>query len=106
MPERNSWAVGSTDKPLITTEDARTAVATLLTPGTSAVNARTGIRPGPGDPARVHQTTPTATGSVVVDAFQGALRASRGIGAYLTTLDTPKTLDVLAVPADPANDRY
>ncbi|WP_414936614.1 hypothetical protein [Amycolatopsis sp. cmx-11-51] len=106
MPERNSWAVGSTERPLITTEDARLAVSALLTPGTSAVSARNGIRVGPGDPGKVHQSTPTATGSVIVEAFQGAIRATRGLGSYLATLDSPKTLDILAVPADPANDRY
>lgn len=105
MPERNSWAVGSADKPFITTEDARIAASATLVPGPSAVTARNGIRVGPGEPGRVHQTVPTSTGSVVVEAFQCAVRASRGIGSYLATLDAPKTLDVLAVPADPANDR-
>ncbi|WP_116200736.1 hypothetical protein [Amycolatopsis circi] len=105
MPERNSWAVGSTDKPLISTEDARLAVSALLIPGANAVTARNGIRPAPGTPGRVHAAG-TASGSIVVEPFQGAVRASRGIGSYLVSLDTAKTLDVLAVPADPANDRY
>ncbi len=105
MPERTSWAVGSDTAPLITTEDARLAVSALLIPGPSGVTARDGIRPGPGTPGRVHAAG-TASGSIVVEPFQGSIRASRGIGSYLVSLDSPKTLDVLAVPADPANDRH
>ncbi|MET8846612.1 hypothetical protein [Amycolatopsis sp. NPDC004625] len=105
MPERTSWAVGSDAHPLVTTEDARVAVSALLVPGPSAITARDGIRPGPATPGRVHAAG-TASGSVVVEPFQGSIRASRGIGSYLVSLDSPKALDVLAVPADPANDRY
>jgi hypothetical protein len=94
VAERDSWAVmdGSTRK--VDAEDARLATTALLTPGTTSVRARQGLRPGPGNPGLV-----TASGTpdinVNVEKFQAVLTATRGLGEYIATLDADKTINVL-----------
>lgn len=94
MAERDSWAVmdGATRK--VDAEDARVATTALLTPGSSAIRARQGLRPGPGNPGLV-----TASGTpdinVKVEKFQAVLTATRGLGEYVATLDADKTINVL-----------
>lgn len=105
MTDRDSWAVGATGDRRVGAEDARLGVGTLLTPGTSAITALSGIRPGPGDPGKVAATgAPSA--NVTVNAFQAVINASRGYGPYLVTTDAQKTVAILDVPADPSNTRH
>ncbi|MFC9688855.1 hypothetical protein ACFTSF_09965 [Kribbella sp. NPDC056951] len=95
MAERNSWAVSDSPNGVITTEDARLAVSALIQSGTTSVTSRDGIRAGSGDPGLVAAATPTPDKVVTVQPFQMFMRASRGIGSYVQTLDSVKTLDLL-----------
>ncbi|MEV7091147.1 hypothetical protein AB0O07_35700 [Streptomyces sp. NPDC093085] len=103
-PERDSgWISGG----LVDAEDARLATGVLAAPGGGPVQARSGIRPAPGDPGRV-LATPTASGKVTVNPFQAVIQgtAATAAGAYLVTLDRTKTIDVLGpYPADPTHPR-
>ncbi|MFB6722918.1 hypothetical protein ACFCV3_22255 [Kribbella sp. NPDC056345] len=95
MAERNSWAVSDSPNGVITTEDARLAVSALMQPGATPVISRDGIRPGSGEPGLVAAAAPTPDKVVTVQPFQMFMRASRGIGSYVQTLDSVKTLDLL-----------
>ena len=90
-------------------QDARLATGTLAFPateqGVGQVQARSGLRPGPGEPGRVVVTT---TGVLEVLPFQGVIQDAEGSasGAYLVTLDMPKTIDLLGQrPADQEHPR-
>lgn len=101
---RTPWAVMDGASRVLDAEEARVAVGGLWTPGTTAVTARQGLRPGPGTPGKVKQTgTPGI--NVLVDAFQLLLTASRGSGPYIETEPAQLTVAVLDVPADPSNQR-
>lgn len=99
MAERYSWAVDD----LIGVEDARLALGALVSPGSSQIQAQTGIKPATGDPGKVDaQVTPDAT--VRVFRFQAFLQCSRGAvegGVFVLTLDSTKTVDILG--ANPAH---
>jgi hypothetical protein len=91
---------------LVDAEDARHAIGALWTPGSSALNTRQGLRPGPGSPGLVAATgTPGA--NVTVQAFQGGLPATRGTNnpPYIVTEPAQITVPILDVPADPSNQR-
>lgn len=106
MTERDSWAVGSDTDRRVDVEDARLALGALWTPDGAGIATRPGFRPGPGSGGRVTASAPTADVNVHVAAFQYVLPTTRGVGPYLTTLDSSKTIDILtANPADPANPR-
>jgi hypothetical protein len=106
MAERDSWAVGSDSDRRVDVEDARFGMGFALTPHTSAINARTGFRPGPTNPGAV-TASGTPDGNVQVAAFQLALRGTRGaLTPYICTLDSAKTIDILSTPADPSNTRH
>ncbi|MEU5847431.1 hypothetical protein [Saccharopolyspora shandongensis] len=107
MAERHSWAANQDERTgIVQADDARLALGALITPGTTPVAARTGLRPAPGNPGLVSTSSPTPDGRVTVAAFQHIMR-SRGTGPYIQTLDAPKMLDILATaPADPANPRH
>lgn len=94
MAERDSWATMNGATRVVDAEDARLGVGALLTPGTTALRSRQGIRLGPGNPGKV-----TATGTpdvnIHVEKFQAVLTASRGLGEYVATLDADKTIDML-----------
>lgn len=105
MAERDSWATtGGIDQ-----EDARMAVGALMTPGSTAISAKTGFRPGPGvlTPGTV-SATGTPDGYVHVTAFQAFLQTSRATpgGPYIMTLDATEDVNILSTPADPSNPRY
>lgn len=107
MAERNSWAVSDSPNGVITTEDARIAVSALMQTGPSPSTSRNGIRPGVGDPGNVAAAAPTPNKTVTVQPFQMFMRAGRGTGSYVQTLDAVKTLDLLtANPAHASNARY
>lgn len=108
MAERDSWAVqGTGSTRVVDAEDARGGVAALLTPGSTLVSARQGIRPGPGAPFKV-AATGTPGSDVTVQLGQAVLTASRAtanFGSYITSMDAVKTVHILDVPADPSNQR-
>ncbi|MFG3290492.1 hypothetical protein ACGF3G_17015 [Streptomyces sp. NPDC048179] len=114
--ERDSgWLSGQ----VVDAEDARLATGVLAAaaadPG-NLIAARTGLRPGPGNPSAsgglggpggVNATT-TVSRNVTVSPFQGIVQGTRAsaAGAYLITLGQQKTLDVLtAAPADSSKQR-
>ncbi|WP_372663727.1 hypothetical protein [Amycolatopsis kentuckyensis] len=106
MAERNSWAVSDSPNGVITTEDARLAVSAAVQSGPSPVLSRNGIRPANGDPGKVAAASPTPDATVTVQPFQMFMRASRGVGSYVQTLDAVKTLDLLKDnPAHSSNAR-
>jgi hypothetical protein len=107
MAERNSgWVSGR----LVDATDARLATGVLIAPdGGATIRSRGGIKPSAGSPGLVRATTPTSSGSVTVQPFQGVIQGTRGAanGPYLVTLDEVKTIDVLAVAphaSDPRQD--
>jgi len=106
---RNSWAVSASPGGIITTEDARLHIGALITPGSTNVKARTGLRPGAstaaGSPGLVAaQSTPDKT--VKVNAFQMFMQTGRGAGSYIQCLDVNTNIDLLtAHPADPSLQR-
>jgi hypothetical protein len=104
MPERDSGWVGGS---VVDAEDARLATASLAAPGKTPTQARSGLRPAPGDPGLV-RATPTASGSVTVQPFQAVIQGTRhsATGAYLATLDELKTINVLRVPAHASFGRF
>ncbi|MGW0758092.1 hypothetical protein ACWD1Y_16690 [Streptomyces sp. NPDC002814] len=105
--ERHSgWLSGS----VVDAEDARLATGVLAAasadPG-NPIAARTGIKPGPGNPGAV-EATATPSREVTVRPFQGVVQGTRSTaaGAYLITLGQQKRLDVLtAAPAHSSNPR-
>lgn len=106
MAERNSWAVSDSPNGVITTEDARLALSAALQSGPGPVLSRNGIRPANGNPGLVAAASPTPDGTVTVQPFQMFMRASRGVGSYVQTLDAVKTLDLLKDnPAHSSNGR-
>ncbi|MGW3648321.1 hypothetical protein [Streptomyces sp. NPDC000878] len=104
-PERDSaWISGG----VIDAEDARLATGVFAAPGAGPVQARSGIKPAAGDPGSVQQTA-TPSGKVTVNPFQAVIQGTRATsaGAYLATLDQPKTIDVLGTaPAGSADPRH
>ncbi len=96
MAERDSlWVTGVIDQ-----EEARVGQGAVWTPSISAVKAKTGIRPGPGNPGAVTATgTPDA--NVHVAPFQAVLQSGRGTvsGVYVMTLDAIKDINILSTPA-------
>lgn len=105
MAERISLSVSGQ---ATSAEDTRIAFGALWTPGTSAVKAKTGFRPGPG------ATTPgTVTASGTADAFvhvapfQSVLQTTRTAvgGVYIGTLDATKDINILSTPANATNPR-
>src|SRR5687767_6271391 len=104
MPERDSGWVGGN---VVDAEDARLATSVLAAPGRTPAQSRTGLRPAPGDPGLV-RATGTPSGNVTVQPFQAVIQGTRhaAAGAYLTTLDEQKTLDVLKVPAHGSYNRF
>jgi hypothetical protein len=105
---RNSWAVSAVGG-ILTTEDVRLHIGALLTPGSTNVKAKTGLRPGAstaaGSPGLVAaQGTPDKT--VKVNSFQAFLQTGRGAGSYIQCLDVNTNIDLLtATPADPSQQR-
>lgn len=96
MAERDSlWVTGVLDQ-----EEVRVGEAAIWTPATSAIRARTGIRPGSGNPGLVTASgTPDA--NVSVSAFQAVIQSTRAAaaGAYVVTNDAAKTINILSTPA-------
>ena len=105
MAERNSgWVSGG----LVDATDARLATGVLVAPGDGTpIRSRSGVKPAAGAPGLVQATSPTASGSVTVQPFQGVIQAARDVpaGPYLITVDEITTINVLAVKAHPANSR-
>ena len=103
MAARNSWAV-STAGGILTTEDVRLHVGALVTPGSTNVKSRTGLRPGGSTAAAspglvAAQSSPDKT--VKINPFQMFLQTGRGAGTYIQCLDVATNLDLLtAHPAD------
>ena len=103
--ERDSgWLSGG----VVDAEDARLATgvfASAPTDSTNPIAARTGIKPGPGNPGSV-EAEATPTRKVTVQPFQGVVQGTRTsyAGPYLITLGRMKTLDVLT--AAPAHSSY
>ncbi|MDH6520134.1 hypothetical protein M2164_006749 [Streptomyces sp. SAI-208] len=103
--ERDSgWLSGG----VVDANDARLATgvfASAATDSTNPIAARTGVKPGPGNPGGV-EAEATPSRSVKVQPFQGVVQGTRVsyAGAYLITLGRVKTLDVLT--AAPAHSSY
>lgn len=104
-PERDSgWISGG----VVDAEDARLATGVFAAPGAGPVQARSGIKPAAGEPARVRQTA-TPSGKVTVNPFQAVIQGTRATaaGPYLVTLDQTKTIDVLGTaPASSTDPRH
>ncbi|MFJ8913434.1 hypothetical protein [Amycolatopsis sp. NPDC102389] len=106
MAERDSWATMNGSTRVVDAEDSRVAFGALLQPGASAIANSVGIINAAGTPGLVAATSPTPDVNVKVSAFRSVIRASRGMGPYIATLDGDKTLNVLGTdPADPSNAR-
>lgn len=111
MAARNSWATqASGPTGLITVEDARLAIAALMTKGTGFTNMKSGFRPrsigNPDDPGVVYASgTPDAF--VHVASFQAFLQSTRSAaaGAYIMTLDVDFDVNILSTPANATNPR-
>ncbi|MEU0027674.1 hypothetical protein [Streptomyces sp. NPDC006335] len=103
--ERDSgWLSGG----VVDADDARLATGVLASAGADPGNpiaARTGIKPGPGNPGGV-EAEATPSRKVTVRPFQGVVQGTRATyaGAYLITLGQLKTLDVLGEA--PAHSSY
>lgn len=84
------------------------AIGALWVPGSTAINAKNGFRPGPGvlTPGTV-SATGTPDGYVHVTPFQAVLQTARATpgGPYIMTLDAVEDVNVLSTPADPTNPR-
>jgi hypothetical protein len=104
VADRNPLWVSHTPGGVITTDDARIGISSLWTPGSSAVNARKGLRPSGSTatttPGYVAQST-VADKNVKINAFQAVIPASRATGSFIVTLDAVKTIDMLT--AHPAH---
>jgi hypothetical protein len=104
MADRNPLWVSHTGTGVVTIDDARIGISAVWTPGSSNVNARSGLRPGgataPVAPGLVAQQT-VADKTVKVNAFQATIPASRATGSFIVTLDAVKTIDLLT--AHPAH---
>jgi hypothetical protein len=102
--ERDSgWISGG----VVDAEDARLATGVLAAPGAGPIQSRSGIRPADGNPGQVRALS-TPSKEVTVQPFQAVIQGTRATaaGPYLATLDTVKTVDVLASgPADSSNER-
>ncbi|MFJ4938226.1 hypothetical protein ACIP8U_30785 [Streptomyces pseudovenezuelae] len=103
--ERDSgWLSGG----VVDAEDARLATGVLASaaadPG-NPIAARTGIKPGPGNPGGV-EAEATPSRYVQIRPFQGVVQGTRApyAGAYLITLGQLKRLDVLTEA--PAHSSY
>ncbi|MEV7073442.1 hypothetical protein [Streptomyces sp. NPDC093990] len=103
--ERDSgWLSGG----VVDAEDARLATGVLASaaadPG-NPIAARTGIKPGPGNPGYV-EAEATPSRFVQIRPFQGVVQGTRApyAGAYLITLGQLKRLDVLTEA--PAHSSY
>jgi hypothetical protein len=106
VAERDSWATMNGSTRVVDAEDARLAITALVTPGSSSVRGRQGLRPGPGNPGLVTATTPTPDINIKVEKFQAVITATRGLGEYLATLDSDKTINVLGdTPAHGSQQR-
>ncbi len=106
MAERDSWATMNGSTRVVDAEDSRVAFGALLQPGASAIANSVGIINAAGTPGLVAATSPTPDVNVKVSAFRSVIRATRGMGPYIATLDGDKTLNVLGTdPADPSNAR-
>lgn len=109
MAARDSWATQAAGPTgTLDVEDARVALGALWLPGSSAVNVKSGFRPGGGltNPGQVTASgTPDAL--VHVAPFQLVLQTSRAPvgGPYIITLDAQFDVNVLSTPADPTNPR-
>jgi hypothetical protein len=103
VAERSSlWVTADIDQ-----EEARVGTGALLVPGTSAVKAKSGFRPGPGTSPGLVQASGTPDANVSVAPFQAFLQTSRASvgGPYSLTLDSSKTINILSTPADATNPR-
>jgi hypothetical protein len=102
-PERDSgWISGG----VVDAEDARLATGVFAAPGAGPVQARSGVKPAPGEPGRV-LPTPTVSGKVTVNPFQAVIQGTRttAAGPYLVTMDRAKTVDVLGTAPATSNPR-
>jgi hypothetical protein len=103
MADRNPLWVSHTGG-VVTTDDARIGLSAVWTPGSSNVNARSGLRPAGAtaavSPGLVAQQT-VADKTVKVNAFQATIPASRATGSFIVTLDAVKNIDLLT--AHPAH---
>lgn len=104
MADRNPLWVSHTPGGVVTIDDARIGVSALWAPGSSAVNARKGLRPSGSTatttPGYVAQQT-VADKTVKINAFQAAIPMSRATGSFIVTMDAVKTIDLLT--AHPAH---
>jgi hypothetical protein len=102
MPARDPWFIMDGAAALVDAEEARLGAAGIFTPGDTGVLARSGVLPSGVTPLRVHQT-PTASGSLLVEAGQGVIQGTTSAtqGTYTATVDSQLTLAYLATyPAD------
>ncbi len=96
MAERDSlWVTGVLDQ-----EEARVGSVALISPATSAVKSKSGLRPSSGSPGQVTATgTPDSNGHVAAcSAFMQDVRGTNG-GVYVLTLDATKDINILSTPA-------
>jgi hypothetical protein len=103
VADRNPLWVSHTGG-IVTTDDVRIGISSVWTPGSSAVNARKGLRPSGSTatttPGYVAQST-VADKNVKINPFQASIPASRATGSFICTLDATKTIDMLT--AHPAH---
>lgn len=106
MTVRNSWAV-TAGGGLISVEDARLAIGSLVAAGASAFKAKSGFRPGPGASPGLVTATGTPDGFVHVAPFQLMLQSGRATapGVYLCTIDAIADVNILSTPANATNPR-
>jgi hypothetical protein len=99
----SGWVPGA----VMDQNDARLATGVLAMAGAGPIQSRSGIKPAGGSPGLVQQTG-TASSSVLVNAMQATIQATRATsgGPYLATMDAQLTLDILSAhPADATNTR-
>lgn len=105
MAERVSWAV-SHSPGVITTVDARHVVGSMMWPGSSAVNKRSGRVPKLNLDAFNVTATGTPDGFVHVAPGHMWTMGTRSIAPYIQTLDAIKDINILATPAHATLTRW
>ena len=109
MAETSSWATQNTGPTgVLDSRESSIHIGGLFLPHTTAIQAKSGFRPGPGTSPGLVSATGTPNGFVHVSPFQLFMQNIRGsgLGVYIQCNDAIKDINILgSFPADPTNPR-